>query len=249
MSEENKRNLLYFEASTMRGLFADMDAWQAKNRKRLLSVSVQRDGDAFSCIALTNPTEVIIVDGSTAGGAAVNKVQNINHLATCQQKCFPATARVLTATGPRPIADVEPGDLVISYRPDGTTCVRPVTRKLAHGECTIHRVVLDRGVALRATANHRVLTTRGWLKVRDLHPGDEVVRPEDRSVVVEVQAEPKPEPVYNLYTAGEHTFVVEGVVVHNFTHLRVLRTWMHRLLVDPLVSAPAPPERLSANPA
>jgi hypothetical protein len=40
-------------------------------------------------------------------------------------------------------------------------------------------------------------------------------------------------PVYNLYTAGEHTFVVEGIVVHNFSHLRVLRTWMHRLLVEP----------------
>ena len=71
MSEDNKRNLLFFEAPTMRELFADMDEWQATNRKRLQSVSVQPDGDGFACIALSNPTEVIIVDGYGKGGAAV----------------------------------------------------------------------------------------------------------------------------------------------------------------------------------
>jgi len=71
MSEDNKRNLLFFEAPTMRELFAEMDDWQATNRKRLQSVSVQPDGDGFACIALSNPTEVIIVDGYGKGGAAV----------------------------------------------------------------------------------------------------------------------------------------------------------------------------------
>ena len=151
--------------------------------------------------------------------------------------CFPAAARVLTATGYRPISDIEPGDLVVSYAPDGGTTLRPVTRKLVHGSCTIQRVVLTDGAPLRATANHKVLTARGWLQVKDLRPGDELVRVEGRSTVGEVEAEATPEPVYNLYTAGEHTFVVEGVVVHNFTHLRVLRTWMHRWWVDPRAAA------------
>ena len=78
MSDDNKRNLLFFEATTMRELFADMDEWQATNRKRLQSVSVQPDGDSFACIALSNPTEVIIVDGHGSGGVAVGD----NHLAT-----------------------------------------------------------------------------------------------------------------------------------------------------------------------
>ena len=71
MSDDNKRNLLFFEAPTMRELFADMDQWQATNRKRLQSVSVQPDGNGFACIALSNPTEVIIVDGYGKGGALV----------------------------------------------------------------------------------------------------------------------------------------------------------------------------------
>ena len=71
MSEDNKRNLLYFEAPSMKELFAEMDEWQATHRKRLQSVSVQPDGGSFAAIALSNPTEVIIVNGYGSGGVAV----------------------------------------------------------------------------------------------------------------------------------------------------------------------------------
>ena len=72
MSDDNKRNLHYFEAQSMRTLFHQMDSWQAENRKRLLSMNVQHDGDSFCCIALTNPTEVIILDGFSDGGVDVS---------------------------------------------------------------------------------------------------------------------------------------------------------------------------------
>ena len=44
----------------MRELFDSMENWQNTNNKRLLSVSIQQDGGKFCCIALTNPTEVVI---------------------------------------------------------------------------------------------------------------------------------------------------------------------------------------------
>ena len=56
----NKENLQYFENKTMRGLFDDMKEWQGINQKRLLSNQIQKDGDLFTCIALTNPTEVVL---------------------------------------------------------------------------------------------------------------------------------------------------------------------------------------------
>ena len=86
MSEDNKRNLLYFEAPTMRALFAEMDEWQAKHRKRLQSVSVQPDGGSFAAIALSSPTEVIIMSGLLDGGAAVGN----NTLATSGGLSVPA---------------------------------------------------------------------------------------------------------------------------------------------------------------
>jgi hypothetical protein len=69
---DNKLNLLYFQAPSMNELFVQMQDWQAQNRKRLQSVNVQRDGYDFCCIALTNPAEVIIVDGYSEGGVDVS---------------------------------------------------------------------------------------------------------------------------------------------------------------------------------
>jgi hypothetical protein len=61
MSDDNYHNLLYFEASSMRRLYDAMEAWQNENHKRLLALCIQPDGSKFCCIALTNPTEVVIV--------------------------------------------------------------------------------------------------------------------------------------------------------------------------------------------
>jgi hypothetical protein len=71
MSDENKHNLLYFEAVSMRELFDSIQIWQNENDKRLLSLSIERDGGKFCCIALTNPCEMIIVDGYDSGGVDV----------------------------------------------------------------------------------------------------------------------------------------------------------------------------------
>ncbi len=71
MKDNNKRNLLYFKANTMDKLHSEMDIWQKDNEKRFLSMSVEKDGDNFCCIALTNPSEVIIVSGKNNKQAKV----------------------------------------------------------------------------------------------------------------------------------------------------------------------------------
>ena len=64
IADENKRNLVFFEALSMRELYDCMCNWQGNNRKRLLSVNIQQDSGKFYCIALTNPTEAVITDVS-----------------------------------------------------------------------------------------------------------------------------------------------------------------------------------------
>ena len=59
---KNKQNLQFFEATSMKSLYKNMKDWQVKNEKRLLSTDIQQDGDMFTCIALTNPTEVVLCD-------------------------------------------------------------------------------------------------------------------------------------------------------------------------------------------
>ncbi len=65
MVDDNKRNLLYFENKSMKGLYDAMEEWQVNNAKRLLSTNIQIDDGKYCCIA--NPTEVIICDGDGTG--------------------------------------------------------------------------------------------------------------------------------------------------------------------------------------
>jgi hypothetical protein len=71
MSDVNKRNLLYFESSSMHGLYDCMDEWQQANNRRLLSTSIQQDKGNYCCIALTNPTEVVITSADGKSHVAV----------------------------------------------------------------------------------------------------------------------------------------------------------------------------------
>ena len=60
--ENNKRNILYFEANSMLELYEKLNNWQVENKKRFLSLNILQENSKFACIALTNPTEVIITD-------------------------------------------------------------------------------------------------------------------------------------------------------------------------------------------
>lgn len=62
MEDANKSNLHYFESDTMKGLYLELEKWQTENQKRWLSTNIQVDGNKFCCIALTNPTEVMLVN-------------------------------------------------------------------------------------------------------------------------------------------------------------------------------------------
>ena len=78
MSDPNKRNILYFESDSMRSLYETMDKWQVENNKRLLSLNIQADQDNYCCIALTNPTEVIIF-GNEGGYTSPMRQVNVSN--------------------------------------------------------------------------------------------------------------------------------------------------------------------------
>lgn len=77
MSHDNKLNMQYFEATSMHELYNTMHEWQEQNQTRLLSLSVQKDGESFCCIALTNPTEVVITSADGKYHAIVSEKGNL----------------------------------------------------------------------------------------------------------------------------------------------------------------------------
>ena len=75
MVADNRRNLLYFESSSMNGLYHAMQEWQSEHNKRFLSISTQIDDGKFCCIGLTNPTEVVITNDDGRDFAEVDRGQ------------------------------------------------------------------------------------------------------------------------------------------------------------------------------
>ena len=153
--------------------------------------------------------------------------------------CFPAAARILTPAGLIPLGEMKVGEAVLAYDQMARRLVaRPVTRVLSHPPARLWLLATDDGYAsVCATAGHPFLTARGWVKTRDLQHGDLIAKigPVHRAVyatVVNIARTERVEPVLNIHTAWEHTFVVENFVVHNFGHFRALRVLWHRLAID-----------------
>jgi hypothetical protein len=149
--------------------------------------------------------------------------------------CFPASARVLTPRGERYIASFVSGDVVLSFDAvDGRLLERVITKTLKHPPRRIWMIdFADHRPALWTTQNHSLLTLRGWVRVDRLKSSDCLVRVwGEPSPIERVFPTGKKEEVYNLFTAGEHNFIVDGLVAHNFTFLRSIRASWHRLCVD-----------------
>ena len=69
MSDDNKENLFFFIEPSMLALYQTLQRWQSTHKKRFLSLSIQREGDSVACLALTNPSEVVIVARDGANGS------------------------------------------------------------------------------------------------------------------------------------------------------------------------------------
>jgi Pretoxin HINT domain len=152
--------------------------------------------------------------------------------------CFPANANIFTVGGKQAISSLQKGDYVLSRSRAGALVARRITDVKVHSPSYIWVIGFDdHGPKIRTTGSHTVLSRRGWIRVSCLRSGDELVQPETGIFrrVQRISATDDAEPVYNLSTEGEHNFIVEGIVAHNFTTLRRVRTLMHRLLIDPLL--------------
>lgn len=138
--------------------------------------------------------------------------------------CLTASMRVVTDQGLRPIADLRVGDLVLThrghYRPVIDLSQRPYEGTLLR--IRVHRV----DTPLEITPEHPVLTPKGWVPAGALQVGDRVavhfpdhshpeLRDPDFLPIQSIEMEQFLGPVYNCEVAEDHTYVTEGVVVHN----------------------------------
>lgn len=175
-----------------------------------------------------------------------------NHFIACTTgttNCLVASTRILTPRGWTTIAELERGDDILGYdAATGRMSTRRITRRLDHGPARIWELRLETcDDVIATTAGHPFLTTRGWLPARQLTAGVELVTISGRARVESVRKTSRCERVYNLHTAVDHTFIVQGfAIAHNFAWFRALRTWWHRRFVDGRLYATTPIAPFSA---
>lgn len=177
-------------------------------------------------------------DISGEGGSSCN----LNNCPGCEKcrglSCFPYSTLVETPRGKVQIGSLYVGQTVWSFHCGGLTA-RRITKKLVHKPAKIMRVDFN-GVGIapfHCTLAHSFLTDSGYLPLSKLTVGDNLVHMgpigESKFLIAGISATDRVEPVFNLYTEGDHNFIIEGgYIAHNFTHLRVLRTLLHRMFFD-----------------
>lgn len=141
--------------------------------------------------------------------------------------CLPADQLVLTDQGYKPIVDVTVGSKVLSH----TGHWSEVSDFIHNGDKPVFKVTMSDGRSIRATENHPLFTVNGWVEVGDLAPGDTVIGYSgDENWTQESIAMERAsfdfcsvlcvefwgvEPTYDITVAETHSFVAEGLVVHN----------------------------------
>ncbi len=139
--------------------------------------------------------------------------------------CFTAGTRVAMADGSeQPIETIAKGNLVMAY--DESTdafAVSEVLKTHTNIEVSALRITLDNQRAFTVTPRHRFFIHGEWVRAEDMQPGQLCLSytpahtegNRQYSSVKSIEAVELNEPVYNLTVARYHTYIAEGLVVHN----------------------------------
>ncbi len=138
--------------------------------------------------------------------------------------CFGAGTLVATADGPRPIEDIEVGDLVWAEdERTGDVALRRVARTFVADDKDIVEVAIRDGAdgaveRIEATPGHPFWTLRGWVGAGELVAGDQVLtRAQAWREVAAVRVVDGKQTVYNFEVEDDHTYFVGTgeYLVHN----------------------------------
>lgn len=133
--------------------------------------------------------------------------------------CFVAGTRVATPAGPRAIESIRPGESVTAFDADGQTFAATVRKTFVHAvPATLCLTIAGRQIV--TTAEHPISTGGGaFTPAGLLRVGDSVALFDGQRwsvrAVEAIDHDGAAMTVYNLEVDGPHTFIAEGVGVHN----------------------------------
>jgi len=179
--------------------------------------------------------------GETRNYGDVSAVEKLDYADfwTYSFPCFTGDTLVLTTEGWKPIVDVKVGDKVITHKNN----IKSVLNSCFTGERPILRVEVSGGISLRTTSNHKFYIrmsndeshlSPSWLSIGAAQKGDLVgilkndlniekypsTFVEEDSLYYWVEIEDvieteEIEKVYDIEVEDDHSFIAEGIAVHN----------------------------------
>jgi len=145
------------------------------------------------------------------------KSQNASPAVGSAIGCFSADTEVLLPGGAlKPIRNLEEGERVLVFNEEsGALDARPVIKKYQF--CQNHYFLLNHSI--RVTAMHRFFTNEGWVRVKDLKPGQQLKTQDGWTVLEAKEVIGVDGDVFNLQVEEHHNFFVAAdgtsYLVHN----------------------------------
>jgi ribonucleoside-diphosphate reductase alpha chain len=144
------------------------------------------DGEVWETLRARDLFEMIIKYAHNNGepGAlfidAANRGNPVPHIGTYEatNPCVTGDTRIYTDKGMVRAVDLFNDETEISVAIDGRfgheQATTPSTRVFMTGVKPVYRLQTKEGYFVRATADHRIMTPRGWVELGDLQPGDRI---------------------------------------------------------------------------
>lgn len=147
-------------------------------------------------------------------------------------ECFPAG----TLIDGKPIETIQVGDMVTAFdETDGSFSKRRVVRLFRNPAPPVMVHLCAGKIEISSTVNHPFWTKRGWVKAADVSEKDSVFSERDgwvkvTSVTCELFSDGY---VYNIEVDDLHTYIANGIVVHNCHHVLQNNKWGKALALFP----------------
>jgi len=130
--------------------------------------------------------------------------------------CFTGDTQVSIPGGTKQIQEISIGDIVCSFDDKGKIHQAKVLKVHAHENERVIKYNLWGGQSLDATPNHWVLNQfNAFVEIDMLGSDDCLVDESNQLLPIVSREELGPHTVYNLTVEGHHTFIANGIRVHN----------------------------------
>ncbi|MDX2139850.1 MAG: LAGLIDADG family homing endonuclease [Chloroflexota bacterium] len=151
----------------------DLDGWRAKSGK-VIHYRTVKAREIWNAII---ESAWASAEPGLWFGERSNKESNSAYFnpLICTNPCVTGDTRISTDRGliqARELFDSEQNvNVVVDGRFGHEDTITPASRVIRTGTKQVYRVQTREGYYVRATADHRIMTARGWVEVQDLHPG------------------------------------------------------------------------------